>query len=109
MSAATGFIYCVSSLGVTGVRQGEFKPEVYTFLDNVRSASTVPVAVGFGVSRYEQIATLQSHCDGVIVGSAIVKEIGKHHEALMAQETRASALQELGTFLQSLTGKSVHS
>ncbi|HET7578546.1 MAG TPA: tryptophan synthase subunit alpha [Bacillales bacterium] len=102
-----GFTYCVSSLGVTGERKGEFKQEVYDFLANVKEHSPVPVAVGFGISSAEQVERLKEYCDGVVVGSAIVREIEKHQDALVSPERKAEALAQFKTFLLSLTGRSM--
>ncbi|BCJ85403.1 tryptophan synthase subunit alpha [Effusibacillus dendaii] len=71
---ASGFVYCVSSLGVTGVRN-ELSEGLSAFVTDVRSAATVPVAVGFGVSTPEQAAVIREFADGVIVGSAIIRRI----------------------------------
>ncbi len=74
---ATGFIYCVSSLGVTGVRK-EIRTDVSKMVTYVRKASNAPVAVGFGISTTEQAVAMASVSDGAIVGSAIVKLIGQY-------------------------------
>lgn len=71
---ASGFVYCVSSLGVTGVRQS-FHEGISTFLAAVRKATTVPICVGFGISSRDQAEQLSGQCDGVIVGSAIVRKV----------------------------------
>lgn len=102
VSEAQGFLYCVSSLGVTGTRS-EFHPSVYTFLSNVRKYANIPVAVGFGVSQPEQIEQLKDYCDGVIVGSAIVKQIGERENKLLKEETRMEALKEVFQYVYSLT------
>jgi tryptophan synthase alpha chain len=73
-SKAEGFLYCVSSLGVTGVRNN-FKTDFDSFFDVINQFKTAPAAIGFGISTPEQIKELKSYCDGVIVGSAIVKKI----------------------------------
>ncbi|HET7521920.1 MAG TPA: tryptophan synthase subunit alpha [Bacillales bacterium] len=99
---AQGFLYCVSSLGVTGVRKGEFKKEVYDFLSRAVQLSPVPVAVGFGISSAEQVQRLKNYCDGVIIGSAIVKQIETHAEALLDPERKQEALGQLRNFLVSL-------
>lgn len=99
---AQGFLYCVSSLGVTGTRKGDFKPEVYEFLSRVKDRSPAPVAVGFGISSARQVERLQAYCDGVIVGSAIVKEIEKHGDALLDPQNKQKALDRLREFLLSL-------
>ncbi|WP_018133256.1 tryptophan synthase subunit alpha [Effusibacillus pohliae] len=79
--SASGFVYCVSSLGVTGMRD-RFSAELPEFVSSVRSATTLPVAVGFGVSTPEQAAHIKQFADGVIVGSAIVRKIERLAEAI---------------------------
>jgi tryptophan synthase alpha chain len=74
---AQGFLYCVSSLGVTGVRN-EITADVAAMIGQVRKASSVPCAVGFGISTPEQARNMAEVSDGVIVGSAIVSLIGEH-------------------------------
>jgi tryptophan synthase alpha chain len=72
--ASTGFVYVVSSVGVTGER-GELSSDLPDLVARVRAqaAASLPVAVGFGVSDAEQAAAVARIADGVIVGSAIVK------------------------------------
>jgi tryptophan synthase alpha chain len=72
--ASSGFIYVVSSVGVTGER-GELPPELADLVERVRQWRTdrLPIAVGFGVSTPGQAASVAHIADGVIVGSAIVK------------------------------------
>jgi tryptophan synthase alpha chain len=74
---AEGFIYCVSSLGVTGVRQ-EINPEVAAMISQAKKVTNVPCAVGFGISTPEQAQEMANIADGVIIGSAIVKIILEH-------------------------------
>ncbi len=74
---AKGFIYVVSSMGVTGVRS-EIKTDLGAIVESIRKASDVPCAIGFGISTPEQAAAMAKVSDGVIVGSAIVKIIAKH-------------------------------
>lgn len=69
---AEGFIYCVSSLGVTGMRS-EITSDIDGMVSTVKSVTDVPVAVGFGISTPEQAALMASKSDGIIIGSAIVK------------------------------------
>ncbi|MCC8065577.1 MAG: tryptophan synthase subunit alpha [Clostridiales bacterium] len=71
-SAAEGFIYCVSSLGVTGVRS-EITTDIGEMVRLVRENSRIPCAIGFGISTPEQAVKMAKEADGVIVGSAIVK------------------------------------
>ena len=74
-SMSRGFVYCVSSTGVTGER-AELPAELVKLVERVKAATELPVAVGFGVSTPEQAATVARIADGVIVGSAIVKRQG---------------------------------
>lgn len=69
---AEGFIYCVSSLGVTGVRS-EITTDIGAMIRLVKKVKNIPCAVGFGISTPEQAAAMASLSDGAIVGSAIVK------------------------------------
>ena len=73
---AKGFIYCVSSLGVTGVRS-EIKTDIGKMVQKVREATTVPCAIGFGIATPEQAGSMAKLADGAIVGSAIVKLVAK--------------------------------
>lgn len=72
---AEGFIYLVSLTGVTGIRD-RLPAELETFVQRVRARTTVPLAVGFGISNAEQARTVAKLADGVIVGTAIVKRAG---------------------------------
>ena len=74
---AEGFLYLVSSLGVTGERT-EFSRNLTEIVSDIRANTKIPVAVGFGVSAPEQAAEIAQYADGVIVGSAIVKRIGQY-------------------------------
>jgi len=71
---AEGFIYVVSSLGVTGVRS-KITTDIGTVCSAIKAVSDVPCAIGFGISTPEQAASMAQFADGVIVGSAIVKLI----------------------------------
>lgn len=73
-----GFVYCVSSLGVTGVR-GTITTDIAAMTELVRKANPeIPCAVGFGISTPEQAKHMAQLADGVIVGSAIVKIVGQY-------------------------------
>lgn len=74
---AEGFVYAVSSLGVTGVRS-EIKTDLESITAAIKAATDVPVAIGFGINTPEQAKHYSSIADGVIVGSAIVKIIEKY-------------------------------
>ena len=73
---AQGFLYCVSSMGVTGVRS-EITTNIGEMIEAVKSVSDIPCAVGFGISTPEQAKDMAKYADGVIVGSAIVKLVAK--------------------------------
>jgi tryptophan synthase alpha subunit len=71
---ASGFIYCVSVAGVTGAR-AQLPPDLPDFLARVRRKTSLPLAVGFGVSRPEHLRSLHGLADAAVVGSAIVDVI----------------------------------
>ncbi len=75
--SAEGFVYYVSRLGVTGA-QAEIATGIAEQVAVIKSATDVPVCVGFGVSNPQQAAEIASKADGVVVGSAIVKLVEKH-------------------------------
>lgn len=74
---AEGFIYIVSSLGVTGVRN-EIHTDISRIVDVIRANTDVPCAVGFGISKPEQAQKMAGLSDGAIVGSAIIKIIEQY-------------------------------
>lgn len=71
---AKGFVYCVSSLGVTGERSS-FHNKVDEFLNTVKNNTDTPICVGFGISKKQDVDRFNKIADGVIVGSAIVRKI----------------------------------
>ena len=77
---AKGFIYVVSSLGVTGVRS-EITTDLETIIAKIKEVTDVPTAVGFGINTPEQATAVAEFADGVIVGSAIVKLIAQFGES----------------------------
>ncbi len=89
---STGFIYYVSLTGVTGVRRS-LPPEVASNVKKIKSITSKPVAVGFGVSTPVQARDMAKIADGVIVGSAIVKIIAdnqKNEHALISKISKFS-------------------
>lgn len=74
---AEGFVYLVSSMGVTGVRS-EITTDVAALVKEIRAEAKVPVAVGFGISTPAQAAQYAAVADGAIVGSAIVRLVAQH-------------------------------
>ncbi len=71
---AKGFLYCVSSMGVTGTREN-FTTDFDNMFAMLNKYSDIPKCIGFGISKPEHIENLKKYCDGLIVGSAIVKTI----------------------------------
>ncbi len=74
---AEGFLYCVSSLGVTGVRS-EINTDIGAMVSQVKKVTDTPVAVGFGISTPQQAKKMAGLSDGAIVGSAIVKLVAQY-------------------------------
>ena len=78
--ASDGFVYYVSTTGVTGTRS-ELDPALLTRLDEVRAQLKHPIAVGFGISRHEHYRMLRERCDAIVVGSAIVRAVSNGESA----------------------------
>lgn len=95
VEASEGFVYLVSSVGVTGARTS-VSGRVQSLLEEIKEVTEKPVAVGFGISKPEHVKQVAGWgADGVIVGSAMVKLLG---EAQSPEE----GLKELETFTKSL-------
>ena len=98
---ARGFLYVVSSMGVTGMRS-EIRTDLGEIIREIRKVTDIPAAVGFGVNTPQQAADIAAVADGVIVGSAIVKLIeqyGKHaapHIAAYVHKMKSSLEKEMG-------------
>ena len=73
-AAAQGFVYAVTMTGTTG-KNVAVPEELPRYLDRVKSLATIPVCAGFGIRSREQVARLQGHVDGVVVGSALVETL----------------------------------
>lgn len=104
VSGAAGFVYCVSSLGVTGMRS-QFFEGIEAFLQMVRESTSVPIAVGFGISTNEHFRSFSRLCDGVIVGSAIVRQIEEALPLLTDPAARGEGLKQIRRFVQALKGE----
>ncbi|SES10765.1 tryptophan synthase subunit alpha [Psychrobacillus sp. OK032] len=90
VAAGEGFIYAVTVNGITGVRDG-FDDQLEKYLKQLKEISTVPVLAGFGISTPEQVRSVGTFADGVIVGSAIVEafhqnELEKIRELVVASK-----------------------
>lgn len=75
--SAEGFLYIVSSLGVTGVRE-KINTDISSIVASAKAVSEIPCAVGFGISTPEQAKAMAAQADGIIIGSAIVRIIAKY-------------------------------
>lgn len=91
-STSAGFVYCVSTTGITGERS-DLPSELAATVARVKARTALPVAVGFGISTPEQAAAVAAIADGVVVGSAVVK--------------RQSDVDELGTYVTAMA-QAVH-
>ncbi|MCR5467789.1 MAG: tryptophan synthase subunit alpha [Lachnospiraceae bacterium] len=89
---AEGFIYVVSSLGVTGVRS-EINTDIESMVTLIRRNTDIPCAVGFGISTPEQAKAMASVSDGAIVGSAIIKILAEYD---------TSAPQHIGKYVKKM-------
>lgn len=96
-----GFIYCVSSLGVTGVRD-TFDSQVDAFIELVRRSTELPIAIGFGISRAEHVKHFAKRCDGVIVGSAIVRRIEEALPLLEHPDSSEEGILQICDFVRQL-------
>lgn len=105
LSAASGFVYCISVAGTTGVRD-DLPPELKDQLRWLRTKTDLPLAVGFGISQPDQVDALRGAADGVIVGSAIVKKFAAISEGTLSRE---EALKSLGEFAAAMVAETAKS
>lgn len=99
LATASGFLYCISIAGTTGVRD-QLPAELDEQLRWLRTQSDIPLAVGFGISKPEQVDGLRGLADGIIVGSAIVGRVAAAVEAGTAVD---EAIREVGQFVEGMT------
>jgi tryptophan synthase alpha chain len=90
VSQARGFVYLVSVTGVTGARD-TLPPDLADYIRRVRSLTTLPLAVGFGISRPEQARVVAGLADGIIVASALIRLM--ESEGIGAVRDLAASLQ----------------
>ncbi len=93
---STGFLYCVSVVGITGAR-AQMPPELLQQLAWLRTQTPLPLCVGFGISNPEHVRTLRDHVDGLIVGSALVRILEK-----ASTEPIAAVIKEIGDEVEKL-------
>jgi tryptophan synthase alpha chain len=98
--AARGFLYCVTSLGVTGERK-DYATPFREYFDALDSFSSIPKCAGFGISDPEQKQLIEQYCDGTIVGSAIVRRI---EECIAAGMSNAQIAKQIGIQVSEFTG-----
>ncbi|MBN1774935.1 MAG: tryptophan synthase subunit alpha [Clostridiales bacterium] len=99
-TSATGFLYCVTSLGVTGARKS-YATSFAEYFSKLDSFSDIPKCAGFGISDPEQKRKIEQYCDGTIVGSAIVRKVEQGIEAGLNSEEIA---RSVGAFVRGFTG-----
>lgn len=90
---ASGFIYIVSTTGVTGTRT-HFSQSLQSLIAQVRAQTDIPLAVGFGVSRPDQVAQIGQFADGVIVGSALINVVNHSPNQVQAAADFVQSLQQ---------------
>ena len=79
VTGAKGFVYCVSSNGTTGERSS-LSANITEYLDTIKSNTNIPICLGFGISSTKVVKTVKGFCDGVIVGSAIVRRLSEDRQ-----------------------------
>jgi len=96
IETASGFLYCISVAGTTGVREA-LPEELSAQLRSLKARTQLPLAVGFGISRPDQVPPLRGLADGVIVGSALVREVAKRTEAGASAEAVLNSVGQAAT------------
>jgi tryptophan synthase alpha chain len=103
-SQSEGFVYCVSLTGITGAKLRNVA-DVGKNVEKIRKATHIPVAVGFGVATPEDAVNVAAIADGVIVGSAIVKQIAAHQQKPEMVKHVAEFVRSLKTAMQAAQPK----
>ena len=98
-AAASGFIYCVSTTGVTGARAA-LSADLPDFVARIRRHTELPLAVGFGVSTVDQAGAVARYADGVIIGSSLVDMVEKSASVDEALPRLRSFLQKAGAAVE---------
>lgn len=94
VAGATGFVYAISSKGVTGVRK-QFAEDLESFIGQIRAATNLPIALGFGIGDVETVARIKHLVDGVILGSVLVKMIEN-------AATKDEVVEQVSSFIRAL-------
>ena len=93
---ASGFVYCVSVRGVTGMRD-ELPLDLGAFVARVRQHTDLPIAVGFGISRREHVETVGRFADAAVIGSAIVR--------VLADSPPDERIERVKAYVEQVTGR----
>jgi tryptophan synthase alpha chain len=96
-STSSGFLYCFALKGVTGIRDS-VELSVGDYMDQVREATNLPLALGFGISRPEHVRAVVPHCDAVVVGTGLIRVISE------CAERGGNLEDEVGAYVRSLAG-----
>jgi tryptophan synthase alpha chain len=99
---ASGFVYCIAVAGTTGVREA-LPTELADMLRTLRTLTRLPLCVGFGISRPEQVRQLKGIADGVIVGSAIVRHLESLSKPGADRERTLAAIREFAAAMSAAT------
>ena len=94
VETAEGFIYCVSVLGTTGERISIGK-NISEYINLVKKYTKIPCCLGFGISSVETVREVKDYCDGIIIGSAIIKRISEGKSANERKEKLYNYLKEI--------------
>jgi tryptophan synthase alpha chain len=84
--------------------RSDFHQGIDEFLQTVKAAADIPIAIGFGISSREHVAKFESVCDGVVVGSALVRRIEEAQQLLENEATREQGLLQIRRFIAELKG-----
>ncbi len=97
----TGFVYCVSRPGVTGVRE-QLPADLAALVERIRTQTSKPVAVGFGISRPEHVRRVCELADGAVVGSAVVRVIAEAGDARAPERACPELCRRAAEFVRDL-------
>ena len=97
-AGASGFVYCISVTGVTGARE-EVSERGFHLLERVREHTSLPLAVGFGISRREHVDEVGGHAEAAVVGSALIR--------VMLESPRSQLVERASRFVSELAGTAV--
>ena len=100
LDGASGFLYYVSITGITGTKSADAEA-VKKHIEEIKKETDLPIVVGFGIKDADDVKTMSAFADGVVVGSAIVENIFKHHNDNNLQDIVASQVKDLAGALTS--------